>query len=45
MELLRVIREESGIFAKYESALAKIPNEELTAPISNGRSILHFICS
>jgi hypothetical protein len=30
MELLRVIREESGDFSKFESALAKTGQEELT---------------
>ncbi len=33
MELLRVIREESGDFPKFESALAKTPADEITKPI------------
>lgn len=45
MELLRVIREESGDFPKFESALAKSPAEELTKPIQDGRNILHIICA
>lgn len=45
MELLRVIREESGVSARFESALAKAAKEDLLSPVSNGRNILHFICS
>ena len=45
MELLRVIREESGDFPKFESAIAKTPAEEITKPIQDGRNILHIICA
>ena len=45
MELLKVIREDSGNFAKYESSLAKASKEELISPVINGRNVLHFICS
>jgi hypothetical protein len=45
MQLLRIIREESGIFSKYESAIAKATKEEIVSPVSQGRNILHFLCS
>jgi len=45
MELLRVIREESGDFAKFESALTKTAPEDITKPIQDGRNILHIICA
>jgi hypothetical protein len=45
MELLRVIREESGDFAKFESALTKTLPEDITQLIQDGRNILHIICA
>lgn len=45
MELLRVIREESGDFPKFESALTKVAPEAMTLPIQDGRNILHIICA
>jgi ankyrin repeat protein len=45
MELLKVIREESGDFAKFESALTKTPPEEITKSSQDGRNILHIICA
>jgi len=45
MELLKVIREESGDFAKFESALTKTPPEDITKAIQDGRNILHIICA
>ena len=45
MELLRVIREESGDFAKFESALTKTAPEDVTHPVQDGRNILHIICA
>lgn len=45
MELLRVIREESGDYPKFESTLAKCPLDSLTSPIQDGRNILHIICA
>lgn len=43
MELLRVMREESGDFALFESTLAQAT--DITSPIQDGRNILHIICS
>ena len=45
MELLRVIREESGDFPKFESALTKVTPEQMTLPIQDGKNILHLICA
>lgn len=33
MDLLKVIREESGDFGKFESALTKCKGDDLTLPI------------
>ena len=45
MELLRVIREESGDFPKFESLLNKTSRETIKSPIQDGRNILHIICA
>jgi hypothetical protein len=45
MELLRVIREESGDFPKFESTFAKASPETFTQLIQDGRNILHIICA
>ena len=45
MELLRVIREESGDFPKFESVLSKTPPDDMKKPIQDGRNILHIICA
>ena len=45
MELLRVIREDSGNFASFESVLSKSKPEQLTTPIQDGRNILHIVCA
>jgi len=45
MELLKVIREESGDFPKFESVLSKTPPDTLKSPIQDGRNILHIVCA
>jgi hypothetical protein len=45
MELLRVIREESGDFPKFESVLSKTYPDTLKSSIQDGRNILHIICA
>ncbi len=47
MDLLKVIREESGDYAKFESAVAKAAPEKLTEIIQEdqGRTLLHIVCA
>jgi len=45
MELLRVIREESGDFPKFESVLSKTTPDNLKQTIQDGRNILHIVCA
>ena len=45
MELLRVMKEEAGDFAKFESLLAKTQPEQLTVGLIDGRTLLHIISS
>jgi hypothetical protein len=45
MELLKVIREESGDFPKFESILSKATSDTLKFPIQDGRNILHIVCA
>ena len=45
MELLRVMREESGDFPRFESVLAKTPAVDMKKAIQDGRNILHIICA
>jgi hypothetical protein len=45
MELLKVIREESGDFPKFESVLTKTSAEAIKSSIQDGRNILHIICA
>jgi hypothetical protein len=45
MELLRVIREESGDFPKFESVLSKTTPDDMKKAIQDGRNILHIICA